>query len=186
MEDDAYAEHPNGFFESSVAVRDGGEDFIAPQVAFEERTMAKLFEEIVNSSERSVTNQLENMRSNEGGRNALDKFRDGRLEFLGYGIARIYDLLANGNQGVRTAFCEAQRGETIRLGRESSVGLRREWDDSLTSTNWTASQIFSMRPPTSSNPGTGANRKRSTPAKSASWPTSAAKPRTPPMASITR
>ena len=53
-EDNAYAEHPQGIIESGVAFRDTGEDLIAPQVAFEERTMAQLFEEIANVSKNPV------------------------------------------------------------------------------------------------------------------------------------
>jgi hypothetical protein len=54
----------------------------------------------------------------------------------------------------------------------------------LTSTNSTASQILSRIFPATSNPGTGANFKRSTQVKRVSWPMLAAIPRAPPMASI--
>jgi hypothetical protein len=54
VEDDAYAEHPEGFVEGGLTLRDTGEDFIAPQVAFGERTMAQLFEKIEDLSERPV------------------------------------------------------------------------------------------------------------------------------------
>jgi len=50
---------------------------------------------------------MENMCKHEGGRNALDEFRDGRMELLGYGVTRICDLVANGNQNVRAAFGQA-------------------------------------------------------------------------------
>ena len=56
----------------------------------------------------------------------------------------------------------------------------------LTSTISTASQIFRRMLPATSNPGTGANCKRSTPVKSTSWPMLAAVPRAPLMASIAR
>jgi hypothetical protein len=52
VQGDTYAEHPKGIVEGNVAFRDTGEDFIAPQVAFKKRTMAQLFEEIANFSER--------------------------------------------------------------------------------------------------------------------------------------
>jgi hypothetical protein len=84
VEDDTYAEHPEGVVEGGVARRNTGEDFIAPQVAFKERTLAQLVEEMVDFSERPVWsgNQMESMRKRQ--QNALDEFRDRRTELLGY------------------------------------------------------------------------------------------------------
>lgn len=72
---------------------------------------------------------MEDRRGHEGGQNALDEFRDGRMEFLGYGVARIYDLVANGDQNVRATFGQAQRRKAIRLERSavSSSGADK-WD----------------------------------------------------------
>ena len=54
MEDDTYTEHPKGVAEIDVASRNIRLDFIAPKIAFKERTLSKLFKEIPNSSERPV------------------------------------------------------------------------------------------------------------------------------------
>ena len=55
----------------------------------------------------------------DGAWNALDEFRNGRTELLGYGQASICDLAANGNQDVRAALGQAQRRLTIRLERST-------------------------------------------------------------------
>jgi hypothetical protein len=54
VEDNTDTEHPEGAAEIDVASRNAGLDFIAPQVAFKERTLAQLFKEILDSSERPV------------------------------------------------------------------------------------------------------------------------------------
>lgn len=46
---------------------------------------------------------MESTQLHEGGRNALDEFRDGATEPLGYGVACICDLAANRNQDIRAA-----------------------------------------------------------------------------------
>jgi hypothetical protein len=120
------------------------------------------------------------------GWNTLDKFLDGRTELLSYGVARIYDFVANRNQDVCAAFDQAQRRNAICLERPTvgtSSAANRVYI-TLTSTISTATQILSRILPARSNPGTGANCKRSTPVKSTSWPTLAAVPRTPPIALI--
>ena len=190
VEHDTYAEHLTGVVEGGVASRDAGERFAAPQVAFKKRTLAQLAEAIIDSFERPVwcRNQMKTMSMFEGGWNALDKFLHGRTELLSYGVARICDLAANRNQDVCAAFDQAQRREAIRLGGSAvntSIGAK-EVSITLTSTIWTASQILSRIFPARSNPGTGANCKRSTPVKSTSWPMLAAIPSAPPMASIAR
>jgi hypothetical protein len=53
----------------------------------------------------------------EGGRNALDKFRGGCVELLGYGVAHICDLVANRSQDFFASFGQAQSCDTIRLER---------------------------------------------------------------------
>ena len=60
---------------------------------------------------------MENVHRHEGGQNALNEFSNGRMEFLGYGIARIYDLVANGNQNVCAALGQVQRCKAICLER---------------------------------------------------------------------
>ena len=99
MEDNTHAEHPEGFVEGGVTPRNIGEYFIVPQGAFKERALAQLVEAIEDFFERPVwnVNEMESMRMYEGGRNTLDKFRNGRKELLGYGGTRIHDLAANGN-----------------------------------------------------------------------------------------
>ena len=125
--------------------------------------------------------------SREGG-DALDKFLNGRTELLSYGVACICDLTTNGNQDVRAAFDKAQRRHAICLEKPavSTSSAANGVNIILTSTIPTASQVLSRILPARSNPGTGANCKRSTPVKSASWPMLAAVPRTPPMALIAR
>ena len=137
---------------------------------------------------RGAANQMENMSRYEGDWNALHKFLDGRTKLLGYGVARICDLVANRNQDIRAAFGQAQRRDAIRLGGSavSTSICTNEVTMRFTSTIWTAFQILSRILPARSNPGTGANCKRSTPVTSTSWPMLAAIPRAPPMASIAR
>ena len=123
----------------------------------------------------------------EGSRNTLDKFRDGCTELVGYIVTALCNLVTNRNQDIRTAFGKAQTRLTVGLKRSvvsssATDGVPRK----LTSTISIASQILSRILPATSNPGTGANCKRSTPMKSASWPSLAATPRAPPMASIAR
>lgn len=54
MEDDTYVEHLEGVLKSGVACRDAGEYFVAPQVAFKERSFSQLIEEMVDFLERTV------------------------------------------------------------------------------------------------------------------------------------
>lgn len=53
-EDDTYAKHPEGVAEGGVTGRNTGLNIVAPRVTFEERTLAQLVEEIVNTFERSL------------------------------------------------------------------------------------------------------------------------------------
>jgi hypothetical protein len=64
-----------------------------------------------------VENQMESIR--KFSRNALDEFRDRPPKLLSYGSARVCNLVANRNQDIRTASCQAQRRETIRLGKSA-------------------------------------------------------------------
>ena len=54
MEDDTYAKHPEHVVESGITRRNTGEDFIAPQVACEERPLTQPVEKLVDFSERPV------------------------------------------------------------------------------------------------------------------------------------
>ena len=53
--DESYAEHPKGVAEGGIARRNTRLDITAPQVAFEEGTLAQLVKEFVDSSERPVS-----------------------------------------------------------------------------------------------------------------------------------
>ena len=129
---------------------------------------------------------MESMR--KYGRNALDEFHYRRPKLLSYSSARVYDLATNRNQDIRTAFGQAQRRKAVRLKKLtfSNNSAADAASIMLTSAISTASHIFNRTLPAMANPGTGAKCKRSTPAKSASWPMRAALPRAPPMASIVR
>ena len=48
----SYTEHPEGIAKIDVASRNTGLDFIAPQIAFKERRLARLLEETLDSFER--------------------------------------------------------------------------------------------------------------------------------------
>ena len=54
MEDDTYVEQIEGVFQSGVACRNTGENFVAPEKAFKERAFADLVEEAVDLFERPV------------------------------------------------------------------------------------------------------------------------------------
>ena len=99
MEDNTHAEHYEDVVEKAVAPGKTGEDFIVPQVVSNERTLAQLVQAIEDFFERPVwnVNEMESMCMYEDGRNALDKFRDGRKELLGYGGTCIHDLATNRN-----------------------------------------------------------------------------------------
>lgn len=124
----------------------------------------------------------------ECGRNALNEFHYRRPKLFSYGSTRVYDLVANRNQDIRTAFGQAQRRDAVRLKKSafSNSSAADAASNMLTSTISTASQIFRRTLPAMSNPGTGAKCKKPTPVKSASWPMRAAVPRALPMASIAR
>ena len=51
---DTYVERLTGIVEGDVAIRDVGEYFIAPQVAFKEGTLAQFVKATVNFFKRSV------------------------------------------------------------------------------------------------------------------------------------
>jgi hypothetical protein len=53
-EDDTYVEHVEGVLKSGVTGRDAGKDFVAPQVAFKERALAELVEEMMDFFECPV------------------------------------------------------------------------------------------------------------------------------------
>jgi hypothetical protein len=131
---------------------------------------------------------MESMHIYQGAQNALDEFRDGNTELLGYSVARSCDLAASRNQDVRAALRQAQRRLSIRLERStvSTSSVTNRVLITLTSTISMASHIFKSMFPAVFSPGTGANCKRSTPAKSASWPMFAAVPRAPLMAPMMR
>ena len=54
VEGDTYTEHVERVVERGIACRYTGKGFTAPQVAFEERTLAQLVEKSADFSERPV------------------------------------------------------------------------------------------------------------------------------------
>jgi hypothetical protein len=100
---------------------------------------------------------MESMHIYEGAQSALDEFRDGNTELLGYSVARSCDLAASRNQDVCAALRQAQRRLTIRLERStvSTSSVTNRVLITLTSTISMASHIFKSMFPAVFSPGTG-------------------------------